>query len=333
MAKQPEETNLIQKYLAPLAGSAGLGLKDDAANLAPKPGMDLVLTADTIVADVHFLAGDNPFDIAVKAITVNLSDLVAKGADPLGYLLALTFPAKPSEKWFEQFTSGLETQISGKLLGGDITVSNGGPLTITVTAIGEVPSGKMIRRYGAGEGDHIFVGGNIGTSAAGLKCAQLCQQDAAKLGLSEEDFGDLVEQYSAPFLAYHKQLSNIIQENATASLDISDGLVIDLNRLCEASGVGAEIAIGNIPLHGAVRRSIDGGAFSLLDAVTGGDDYVPLFTVSPERLEAFMKEIEDLPVTKIGKTLSADKAVTFKYDDGSELSLEGRSGYDHFTND
>ena len=168
---QPEETGLIRKYLAPLAGPSGLGLRDDTACLSPRIGHDLILTVDTIVEGIHFLKSDSAFDIAVKSITVNLSDLVAKGAEPVGYLVALSLPAKPEEHWMAEFSAGLAGQIYGLLMGGDLTVSKGGPLTISVTAIGEVPTGKMVRRDGASIGDDIYVCGPIGTKAAGLKCA------------------------------------------------------------------------------------------------------------------------------------------------------------------
>ncbi len=331
MAKAPEETNLIQKYLAPLAGDAGLHLQDDAANLAPKPDKDLVLTCDTIVAGVHFLDSDNPFDIAVKAITVNLSDLVAKGAKPVGYLLALTFPGKPSEEWFDQFSSGLATQIKGELLGGDITVSKGGPLTITVTAIGEVPSGKMVKRIGAQIGDHVFVGGAIGTKAAGLKCA-LEPDWAERSKLTEDEIAELVEEYAAPILPNSDELAELIQSYASASLDISDGLVIDLNRLCSASKVGAEIEIASVPIDPVVTKLIEANMFSVVDAIAGGDDYIPLFTVSEKHMSAFMEAAKHLPFFAIGKITNEQKAVTFNNNDGSELLLDGRSGYDHFHN-
>ncbi|MGB7287644.1 MAG: thiamine-phosphate kinase [Salaquimonas sp.] len=331
MTQQPEETSLIQKYLAPLAGPAGLKLKDDAACLTPKPGTDLVLTADTIVADVHFIASDSPFDIAIKAITVNLSDLVAKGAQPVGYLVALSFPQKPDENWMAQFAAGLNIQINGKLLGGDMTVSKGGPLTITVTAVGEVPSGKMIRRSGARAGDKIFVGGNIGSKAIGLKCAQNAEW-AIGSGLDEDELSELIEEYAAPLIAFPTELAHLVGVFASAGLDVSDGLVIDLQRLCTASELSAEVNLSDIPMHQSVRQLIGDDTAKLIDVITGGDDYIPLFTVAEERLEAFRKDPTSQYCTMIGQMMSGDKSVAFRQKDGNVLSLDGRSGYDHFSN-
>jgi len=331
MATPPEETGLIQKYLLPLAGPGGLGLTDDAACLSANPGMDWVITTDTIVENVHFLAADTPFDIAIKAITVNLSDLVAKGADPVGYQIALSLPQKPGNDWIADFASGLAEQISGRLLGGDITVSHGGPLTISVTAIGEVPAGKMVRRDGASVGDAIYVCGAIGTRAAGLKCA-LDENWAKRSGLTPVEVEELVSSYRAPRVPCSDQVAGLLRDNATAALDISDGLVIDLERLCAASKVGASIDVEAIPLDPAVRRLIEMGGFSLLDAITGGDDYVALFTAAPEHASGIDAcRIPDC--RQIGTVTSLQQGVTFSKPDGSGLSLEGRKGYDHFSSE
>jgi thiamine-monophosphate kinase len=324
MANQPEETSLIQKYLAPLAGAAGLGLADDAACLTPNPGMDLVITTDTIVEGVHFLKSDAPRDIAIKAVTVNLSDLVAKGAVPVGYQLALSFPEKPTGKWMRAFAEGLATQLKGQLTGGDITVGRG-PLTITITAIGEAPAGAMVRRSGGRAGDLLFVSGFIGTSAAGLLAAT-GRLSAAVLSTQETD--KLTARYTAPVVNNAKETAILVRETASASLDISDGLAIDLERLCSASNVGAEIMVEDIPLDPLVRKLIGAGGFSIISAVTGGDDYVVLLAVPQNAANPLRKA----GFFEIGKLVSKDRGVVFVKPDGKALSLEGRSGYDHFTN-
>ncbi len=307
---QPEETGLIRKYLAPLAGPSGLGLRDDTACLSPRIGHDLILTVDTIVEGVHFLKSDSAFDIAVKSITVNLSDLVAKGAEPVGYLVALSLPAKPEEHWMAEFSAGLAGQIYGLLMGGDLTVSKGGPLTISVTAIGEVPTGRMVRRDGASIGDDIYVCGPIGTKAAGLKCATgSAWADAC--GLDGDEIAELVEEFSAPLTVKAREYSTLIREQATASLDVSDGLVIDLGRLCEASGVGAQIDTTAIPLHPSVGKLIATKQFSMVDAITGGDDYLPLFTASPEAATAIDAATSSARCYRIGKMVDVQKGVTF----------------------
>jgi thiamine-monophosphate kinase len=330
MAKQPDETSLIQKYLAPIAGPAGLGLADDAACMTPNPGMDLVITTDTIVEGVHFLTEDSAHQIAIKAITVNLSDLVAKGAKPTGFLVALSLPEKPGEDWISDFALGLSEQANGKLIGGDITLSKGGPLTISVTAIGEVPSGRMVRRNGARVGDEVYVSGQIGTSAMGLKCT-LDPEWAKAAGLSAHESSQLISSYKAPKVP-GDQVWPIVQKFASASLDVSDGLAIDLERLCAASNVGAVIEVDAIPMHKLVRRMIEVGQITMVDVITGGDDYVALFTV-PSATSVDHKEELNKFCHHIGKIVSTEKGVTFSLGSGQTLSLGDRKGYDHFSND
>ncbi len=142
------EDNLIARFFAPLAGEGGLGLKDDAAFLQPLPGHDLVLTVDGIAAGIHFLADDRPGSIAHKALAVNVSDLAAKGAEPSGFLLTLALPADWTEVWLAGFSQSLEQAAEAfrcPLLGGD-TVQTKGPLWLSVTALGQVPAGRMVPR-------------------------------------------------------------------------------------------------------------------------------------------------------------------------------------------
>lgn len=326
---QPEETGLIQKYLAPLAGPSGLGLRDDAACYTPTSGHDLIITTDTIVEGVHFLPSDTPFDIAIKAITVNLSDLVAKGADPVGYQVALSLPQKPTEEWFAEFARGLGEQASGLLMGGDLTVSKGSPLTISVTALGEVPTGKMVRRRGAKIGDDIYVAGHIGTSALGLKCA-LDPVWANGSGLLPEEIKELLYYYTSPRVVEANIIGPLIRTYATASLDVSDGLAIDLERLCSASNVGAKISVKSVPLHYLTRRMVKENQFTMQDVVTGGDDYVALFTVPSDLTQEQKSELNE-NCYHIGKIIAAKKGVSFSIGFGRSLSLGGRTGYDHFS--
>lgn len=334
MATEPSriesgETDLIQKHFAPLAAPGGLALRDDAACISPDKGHEIVLTVDTIVEGVHFLPADLPADIAKKAISVNLSDLVAKGADPLGYLVALSLPQRPAEEWISEFARGLGEMASGKILGGDMTSSRGGPLTVSVTAIGQVPKGKMVRRDGAKPGDALFVTGAVGTKAAGLRCA-IDLPWAKSVGLGSEDFRELIQEYTTPLIPFADLYSRTIREHASASMDISDGLAIDLSRLCEASGAGAVVQLADLPLNPIVHRLVKDGKLSMRDIVTGGDDYVALFA-APATAEA---EILATPLHKchrIGTVLEADKGVTFLRADGSPLSLGSKMGYDHFS--
>lgn len=321
------ETDLIQKYLAPLAAPAGLGLTDDAACLTPAPGMELVLTADAIVEKTHFLPGDPPADIAAKAIAVNLSDLTAKGAAPLGYLVALILPQVPQEDWFADFAKGLSARAHGKLLGGDLAVG-GNAVSIAVTAIGEVPHGRMVGRSGARVGDRLFVTGPIGTKAAGLKALS---DKAFAEAAGQETAAELVSEYRAPKIPFNDIYARIIQDNASASMDVSDGLLIDLERLCAASGTGARIEVDKVPLNRKVRDLVDQGHFSREEAFTGGDDYVCLFAVPQEKAEALAAAGGVARCHLIGEVVSRSQGIGFIDAAGLPMAFAGRRGYDHFS--
>ncbi len=173
------EDKLIASIFAPLAGPGGLRLEDDAALLQVAAGEELVLTTDMLVAGVHFFAEDPPDAIARKALRVNLSDLAAKAAEPRGFLLGLGLPADWREDWLKAFAAGLGADAAHfaiSLLGGD-TVRTPGPLTLSITAVGAVPVGKMIPRGGARAGDHLFVSGTIGDAALGLALRQGAEAD------------------------------------------------------------------------------------------------------------------------------------------------------------
>ena len=170
MTDRPSEDDLIARYFAPIAGAGGLGLRDDAARIAPPAGCEIVLTVDGLVAGVHFFADDPPAAIARKALRVNLSDLAAKGATPLGFLLTLVLPRDWKPDWLELFAKGLGEDAAAfacPLLGGD-TVSTPGPLTLSITTLGSVPAGRMVPRDGARAGDALYVSGTIGDAALGL---------------------------------------------------------------------------------------------------------------------------------------------------------------------
>src|SRR5271165_3625256 len=195
MSARPSEDELIARLFAPLAGPMGLGLRDDAALLRPTAGEDLVLTTDALVAGVHFFADDPPDSIARKALRVNLSDLAAKGARPLGFLLTLALPPDWEEDWLVAFAAGLGADASAydcPLAGGD-TVGTPGPLTLSVTAYGAVPAGRMRMRSGVKAGDRLYVTGTIGDAAIGLR---LRQGRGPELAAAERDF--LLRRYLTP---------------------------------------------------------------------------------------------------------------------------------------
>ena len=267
MTRRFTEDELIEKLFAPLAGPAGLGLKDDVA-LLPAGG-ESVATVDALVAGVHFFADDPPSAIARKALRVNLSDLAAKGAEPLGFLLALALPKGWTNAWLEAFAQGLGEDAGAfacPLLGGD-TVKTPGPLTISITALGRV-KGRFIARAGAEVGDGVFVSGTIGDAALGLRL----RRDpalAARLSASSCDF--LLDRYLLP--RPRLDLAPLLRAGASAAMDVSDGLLGDLAKLARASNVSARVSLADIPLSEAAREALALDPALLETLLSGGDDY------------------------------------------------------------
>ena len=319
----PGEFDLIAKYFAPLAANAPLafGLTDDAAVLRPEPGQDIVVTTDCMVGGIHFLPADGPQAIAQKLLRVNLSDLAAKGAVPLGYVLALAMP-KPSEAdWLASFAAGLaldQAAFGINLLGGD-TVSTPGPLTLTITAFGTVPQGTIIRRSGARAGDDVYVSGTIGDAALGLA------QKLGRLDLPREAAGELLERLHRP--VPRLELGQGLRGLATAGLDVSDGLIQDIGHIATTSGLACIVEAELVPRSSAAAQA---GAGWLATRLTGGDDYELVFTAPPDRralLEALAVRL-GVPVTRIGQ-MAAGSGVTVRQADGSGLVLP-EGGYQHF---
>jgi len=325
------EAELIATYLAPLArpNEGAFGLRDDCAVLTPAPGTDLVLTTDAIAAGVHFFADDPPEDIGWKALAVNLSDLAAKAAVPRVYLMALSFPEPPTHAFLGRFASGLaEAQAAaGIVLAGGDTDRRPGPMTVTITAIGEVPSGFRLTRAGAREGDALFVTGTLGEAALGLKLRR-GDEDARAWALTSAERAGLVARYLRPVLRLDVQPA--LRRWATAAMDVSDGLGKDLARLADASGVGALVESAGLPLADPLRRLVSHDA-GLLDLVLGGgDDYEVLFTVAPDaepELVAWSR-VAGVKVTRIGR-IGAGPGVALD-SPGTPPRPLAPSGWDHF---
>ena len=227
-----DEFDFIATHLAPLAGPGGLGLIDDAALISPSPDKDLVLTKDTMVEGVHFPKGHYGGDTAEKLLRVNLSDLAAKGARPIGYMLSIAWPTNIDKAYLGGFAKGLsdvQDAYDFKLLGGD-TVSTDGPMVVTATLIGEVPKGEMVRRNGAQDGDDVWVTGTIGDAYLGLQSVLGRQLDPAP---SHDGLLHFEEAYyrPEPRLVFRKNL----RQFATASVDVSDGLMADIAHISAAS--------------------------------------------------------------------------------------------------
>lgn len=325
------EDALIQATFAPLAaGFAGaLGLKDDCALLTPPAGMDLVLTTDAVAEGVHFFADDDARDIAWKALAVNVSDLAAKGARPLAYLLALSLPERPEQAWLDGFQTGLEEAQAAfgiSLAGGD-TDRRPGPLSATVTAIGAVPQGGFVQRGSAKVGDLLFLSGTLGCSALGLLLRRRDRR-VADLQLGDEQEGTLVGRYLRP--QPRLALAPALSAFASAAMDVSDGLIKDCARLANASGVSARIEGGLVPLSAPALLALDRSPSLFETVLTGGDDYEVLAAVPPDRAAAFCDAAAkgQVPITEIGR-LSDGRGVTVTGRDGRPLTIE-RDGWDHF---
>ncbi|HJU30365.1 MAG TPA: thiamine-phosphate kinase [Hyphomicrobiaceae bacterium] len=321
----------IIHVLAPLAQGApgAFDLGDDCALLSPSPGTELVLKTDPVAEGVHFLAEDAPEDIAWKALAVNVSDIAAKAARPLGYLMALSFPEAPAAAWMERFAAGLQAaqeSFGCRLLGGD-TDRRPGPLTITITLIGEVPAGGMVRRGAARAGEAIFVSGTLGDAALGLMLRK-SPDLAAQWGLSADEAAYLIGRYVRP--QPRLGLATALRQHASAAMDVSDGLAKDLARMCAASGCGAHVRLADVPRSAAVAKAVACDATLATKIAAGGDDYEVLAAVPESAAAAFRSEAlgGGVPVTRIG-TMSACSDVVVEDTHGLPLALE-RTGWDHF---
>jgi thiamine-monophosphate kinase len=313
------EFEFIARRLRPLASAPGaLALLDDAALLEPPPGMQLVLTKDAMVAGVHFLEDDPAGQIARKLLRVNLSDLAAMGGAPIGYLLALARPGAIVDDWLIAFCAGLadDNAVFGvSLLGGD-TVSTPGPMTLSLTAIGEVPQGTALLRSGAKPGDDIWVSGTLGDAALGLAVLR------GEVNVAEPVRSHLVERYRLP--RPRLALGEALRGLAHAAIDISDGLLADLGHVVEASGVGAEVRVDLLPL---IAADLPGARRA---ALSGGDDYELLFAAPPSQRSPIERLAEnlDLPLTRIGE-MQATPGIRVVDAAGAEVHLE-RTGWRHF---
>ena len=313
----PAEFSLIARHFSPLAGPGTDGLRDDVAILTPPPGRDLILKADALVEGVHFLPTDPADLVARKLLRVNLSDLAGKGAIPIGYLVTISVPRGTPDEWFVAFAAGLaqdQREFSISLLGGD-TTSTPGPISLSLTVIGHAEPGKTPRRGGAAAGDEIWVTGTIGDGALGLAVAQ---------GRLSDLSGHLLDRYRLP----RPRLGFALGGIASASMDVSDGLVQDLGHICRHSELAAEIETALIPLSDPARAA---GSEWLETILTGGDDYEVLMAVPPPRADALRAEAQrvGIQVTKIGRLLAGPPHVHVLDAAGLPMTLAS-GGWSHF---
>ncbi len=324
------EDRLIARYFKPLARHPGaFGLVDDAAVIKPPPGRELVLKTDAIVGGVHFFLNDPPETVARKALRVNLSDLASKGAQPAGFLLTLALPKGIGDPWLKRFARGLGADAKRydcPLLGGD-TVRTPGPVTISIAAFGTVAEGTMVRRSGARPGDHVVVTGTIGDAALGLKLRQ-DKRTEKRWQLAPAMRKHLLARYLVP--EPRNALAEVIRVNASAAMDISDGLAGDLGKLCRASGVGAEIEVARVPLSMAARTALAVEPKTIETILTGGDDFEVVATVPHAALDLFLAaaRVVGVPVTTIGRVTSG-KGARFLKADGRALRFV-RASFSHF---
>jgi thiamine-monophosphate kinase len=316
------EFDIIARYFATprSQGDVLLGIGDDAAILNVRTDRKLVVAMDTIVDGVHFPIGAAAADIGYRALAVNLSDLAAMGAEPSWMTLSLAL-REANEAWIAGFTAGLfeiADRFNVTLAGGD-TVK--GPLVVTVQVAGWIESDRWLTRSGARPGDRIFVSGVPGEAAAGLVAIQKQLPSSAAADYLRQRF-----LRPEPRVA----LGRVLRTLASAAMDISDGLLTDLGKLCAASGCGARIDIDELPHSEAMSQLFD--ATSCVDyALAGGDDYELLFTVPESQAADLARQLTgQVACRQIGVITDAAGVECWK--DRRPYAVQ-RTGYDHFANE
>lgn len=319
------EFERIARFFAPLAGPGALGLLDDAAFLPGPDGDEYVLTADAIVEGVHFRPDDPPMQVAQKLLRVNLSDLAAKGARPVGYLLTTSLPKACDEAWLAAFSQGLaadQARFGIALLGGDSTGTSG-PAVLSVTALGRVAAGRGVLRAGARPGDLVYVSGTLGDGALGLQVLA-----GAVIGLDPADAAFLADRYRLPRprLALGAGLVGL----AHAMADVSDGLLADLGHIADVSGVAAVVEARRVPVSAAAQAAIARAPARWEAPFSGGDDYELVFAVPPAAADAVAALARDLDlrVSAIGR-FEAGTGVTLVDAHGTAMPVTA-TGWRHF---
>jgi len=318
--KLSSEFDLIARHFTRPATNAVLGVGDDCALVDVSNGMDLAVSTDTMVSGTHFFPEVDPETLGHKALAVNLSDMAAMGAMPYWAMLALTFPGV-DHKWLAAFAKGffdLAEEYGVSLIGGDTTR---GPLTLTVTIMGEVPAGAALRRTGAKVGNDIWVSGQLGDAALAvahhnglLKLAKAAQIEA------------LARLYEP---TPRVRLGQALRGLATSTIDISDGLLGDLGHICRLSKVGAKVDLSAIPVSAIGKKHV-GTKEGLTAVVAGGDDYELCFTAHPNSRDSIadLSSALGVELTRIGQIYKG-KGVGLVGADGKPVSIDGR-GFDHF---
>ncbi len=324
------EFDLIKSYFAPLTNGykEAYGLTNDAALISLDNDRSSVVTMDTLVEGVHFFSSDPAGDIARKCLRVNLSDLAAMGAMPVGYTLSMAYRDDITSNWVQDFTAALaedQYTFNCHLIGGD-TVSTPGPLTITIACFGSVPRAQCLKRSTAKEGYDIWVSGTIGDSTAGLKILK------GELTCSDKDHSEfLIKSYRVPNPRVKLGVTLLQDEISITALDVSDGLMADAGHIAKESGLQGRIFADAVPLSPAFKALYQSTPEEgLKTAVTGGDDYELLFTAPPSEratIENLSLQLA-LPITRIGIT-QAGMGILLIGKDGNSINLS-HQGWKHF---
>ncbi|MGH1399246.1 MAG: thiamine-phosphate kinase [Alphaproteobacteria bacterium] len=299
------EFDWIERYFAPLAGAYGRGLKDDGAVIDIPAGCQLVVSSDTSNRGDHFVEEMSPYDAARKCLRSNLSDMAAMGADLLSYQLNLALPRDIGEDWVVEFARGLaadQEEYGVRVSGGDTTGMDIGGLSVSITVLGTVPTGRAVPRGGAWVGDLVVVTGTLGDASIN------------RLHIAPVPNG----------------IAPAVREYARAAIDISDGLPADLGHICSTSGVGAKVRAADIPVSDALRVAIEKGETSVPEMLVWGEDYELCMAVAPQNLGAFMEAAAECGVTLavVGEFVKGEGA-EFLDENGAPIVF-GKPGWQHF---
>jgi thiamine-monophosphate kinase len=318
--KLTSEFDLIARHFMRPAANARLGIGDDAALVDVSNGMDLAVSTDTMVSGTHFFPDVDPENLGHKALAVNLSDMAAMGAMPYWTTLALTLPSVNHE-WLAAFAKGyfdLADEFNVSLIGGDTTR---GPLSLTVTIMGEVPAGAALKRSGAKAGNDIWVSGSVGDAALAVAHRH------GRLKMDEADYAEVAMRLYEP--TPRVALGQALRGLATSTIDISDGLLADIGHICRLSKVSARVELPLIPVSDIAARHL-GTSEGLNAIVAGGDDYELCFTAPVNSRESLVEltDILGVPLTRIG-SVAKGKGVTLVDAEGKPITIDAR-GFDHF---
>ena len=321
MKKNRNEFEIISDFFSPLARDKGsFGLSDDVAVLSKAKGYHFIVSTDMLISEVHFFSNDDPEDIASKCIRVNISDIVSKGAIPKYYFLSIALPKETDDKWIKSFTKSLKIEQKNfniSLMGGD-TVSTTGPLTINIVCIGVIEKNKLIRRNGAMPGEDIYVTGEIGSAKIGLEILK-------KNIIANSDLENyFIKKYRLP--CPRNKLGPKLINLASSSIDISDGLISDLNHICLASNVKAEVNYSLLPVSNCISQ-LNLTENQLKNIIlNGGDDYEIIFTsnsLNSTKIFDLSKFLE-VNITKIGMIVQGEGIEVFdKESKKIDLILDG----------